>query len=489
MNGKTQLETNGNESSLTDSASESGAKTICCQAGYLPVPLRCVPEECLKDMDIYLANKDEYLLYSSTETPFSRHDLERLLESGVEFVYVSIRDHQTYYRTMEQAIEKIVDNPHLKREKKSEILYATSIELSNQLLVEPPGRKEIDRAAHIAKATVNMIMNDTQAFSSLFEVFNHDFYTASHMVNVCALTVTTATKLGIDTNSELHRIGTGGLLHDIGKIFIRPELLNKTGGLSAEEFEHIKQHVTLGKEHLHGIAAIPTEVIQIVSEHHERMDGSGYPRGLKGVNISPLGRLAGIVDSFDAMTSVRPYREHTFTVEEALKELSQLSPTKYDCEMVHAFKRLIQSSLKRHPDQSSEHFKLDTEDSLTSRHLHYYFRIPTLIKRIRKQNGAFKLSSPEQVIAHKLSCVSIGWLSDKPFEPDENVVISGSKFREMGLDRLLAVVCGCKAQQGGWYTIEARFHRELIPEITENIKTITSVREVSSLNAGTEHTG
>ena len=162
-------------------------RQICCQAGYLPVPLHCVPAESLAGLKIYLPGKGGYSLYSSVNLCFDSEDSRRLLESGVEFVYVSVKDHQAYYRTMENAIETIVADPDFQKEKKAEILYATSMELSNQLLAGPPGKEEVARTANLARATVQLIMNDKGAFGRLYEVFNHDFYTATHMVNVCSL--------------------------------------------------------------------------------------------------------------------------------------------------------------------------------------------------------------------------------------------------------------------------------------------------------------
>lgn len=248
---------------------------ICSQAGYLPIPLHCVPADSLAGLQIFLAGKGGYSLYSAIDMRFEQRDSKRLLDSGVEFVYVSVKDHQVYYKTMEGALENIVADPNIQQERKSEILYATSIELSNQLLAAPPGKEEVRRTANVARATVQLIMNDKAAFGRLCEAFNHDFYTATHLVNVCSLTISLAQKMGLADPQVLQLLGTGGMLHDIGKIFVPSELLNSPNPLTHAEFELIQTHVDRGRQHLEKVMDVPPEMLAIIAEHHERMDGSG----------------------------------------------------------------------------------------------------------------------------------------------------------------------------------------------------------------------
>ena len=462
-------------------------RPVCSQAGYLPVPLRCVPAESLAGLQIYLPGKGGYSLYSAIDMRFDSRDAERLLESGVEFVYVSVKDHQAYYRTMEDTIETLVADPSIQAEKKSEILYATSIELSNQLLAAPPGEEEVDRTANLARATVQLIMKDKGAFGRLYEAFNHDFYTATHLVNVCTMTVSLAQKMGLTDMQILQQLGTGGLLHDIGKIFIPSETLNALEPLTAEQYEMIKTHVDRGRQHLATIMDLPPEMSAVIAEHHERMDGSGYPKGLKHDKLTPLGRLAGIVDTFDAMTSVRPYRSHTFSVEDALQNIEDDTPEKYDADIVHAFVATIENAVQ--VDREAE---AKTNDSQTGaraplvnlsgpKHTQYYFRIPVTVQRLGKIHDKLTIGPKEKVISHKISCLRLGLLSDHPFSINQSIYISSPKLKTIGMEKLLAVVVACRAHLGGWHTVEVQFHKPQPPEIIEKMKTITAVREVSAL--------
>jgi len=466
----------------TDKQTIAEKQDICCRAGFLPVPLGSVPLESLNGLELYIANGENYSLYRSIDLNFGTKDMQRLLESKVEFVYVSVHDHQAYYQTIENSIEKIIADPGLQKEKKSEILYATTIELSNQLLAVPPGREEINRTAKMARATVEMILKDKNAFSRLYEAFSHDFYTATHLVNVCGLTISLAQKMGLMDASVLQQIGMGGMLHDIGKIFIPDKILNKLEPLNNEEFETIKAHVDRGREHLGKVMEMSPEIVAIITQHHERMDGSGYPQGLKHDELSAMGRLAGIVDTFDAMTSVRPYREHTHSVEEAMDYLEGAAPEKFDREVVHAFGRLMENSTAIKDEKSGKsRIKLSQSDPNKPKHLQYYFRMPITVKRVGHIKERLVVGSKEKVIAHKISCLNIGLLSPRPFALDQNILISAPQLEAIKLDKLLAVVTQCRDHNDGWYTVTAQFPKPQSAQVIDQIKTIIAVREVSSL--------
>lgn len=466
----------------------AGNPLLCSQAGLLPVPLRCVPVESLINLEIYLQTGGKYSLYNAKGLHFGRRDAERLLERKIEYVYISVKDHQVYYETMEKALSRIVGDPNIQEEKKTEILYATAIELSNQLLAGPPGKEEVKRAANVARSTVELIMRNRTAFGGLYEIFNHDFYTATHLVNVCGLSISLAQKMGLFDVEILQQIGTGGLLHDVGKVFVPNEILNTTERLTAEQFETIKNHVMLGRQHLEKVMLLSPEILAVVSEHHERMDGSGYPKGLRNEELSPLGRLAGIVDTFDAMTSVRPYRSRTFSVGEALQELEEQTPKKFDKEIVNAFTVLIEKSLPKNTMDNSPggpgggKVQISAETISGAKCTQFYFRIPITVRKLEKAGDKLTLGPARKLTAHKITCVRIGFLSDLPFLPDQNIVITNQQLESIGMNKLIATISRCINHRDGWYTVEAEFIHPLPMDIIDKLKTITAVREVSLLS-------
>lgn len=155
-----------------------------------------------------------------------------------------------------------------------------------------------------------------------------------HSQRVSILSRALGEALGVD-DRQLRELKAMGLLHDIGKIAIDETILNKTGQLSAEEFDQIKSHPEIGYRILSSVHDM-AEMAEYVLSHHERWDGTGYPRGLKGTEIPYLSRIIGVVDAYDAMTRDRAYRK-AMTEEAAIKELEDNAGIQFDPEIVSVF--------------------------------------------------------------------------------------------------------------------------------------------------------
>jgi putative nucleotidyltransferase with HDIG domain len=161
-----------------------------------------------------------------------------------------------------------------------------------------------------------------------------DSYTAGHSTRVTDYSVIIAEELGLGPD-DLRRVRLAGLLHDVGKIGIRDSVLGKPGALNDEEFAVMKSHPTVGAAILKPVNQL-AEVVPGVLHHHERFDGRGYPDGLRADEIPLMGRIIGVADAFDAMTSDRVYRPR-LSDEVALAELKKHSGTQFDSKMVKAF--------------------------------------------------------------------------------------------------------------------------------------------------------
>jgi len=161
-----------------------------------------------------------------------------------------------------------------------------------------------------------------------------DFYTRHHSARVTEFSLKIARHMGFGER-ELDDLELAGLLHDVGKIGIPENILNKPGPLTGEEYKAIKDHPVFGESILKPVVEL-TQIAKIVRCHHERYDGKGYPDGLKGLEI-PLGaRIMTVADSYDAITSKRPYRgeeSHHF----AVKEIIRCSGSQFDPEVIQHF--------------------------------------------------------------------------------------------------------------------------------------------------------
>ncbi len=209
------------------------------------------------------------------------------------------------------------------------------------LLLDVRLGKQVDvaQARPLVKEINASVLRNPGALLSLCRIKAADTYTFQHSVSICALLVSFSHALGMD-EATVHEAGLGGLLHDLGKMKIPPEVLNKPGRLTEEEFTLMKTHATLSRDLLSAVPGISAMVIQIASEHHEKMDGSGYPRGIFGAEISQSGRMAAIVDVYDALTSNRVYHKG-MEPSEVLKKLLEWSGSHLDGELVQQFIRTL----------------------------------------------------------------------------------------------------------------------------------------------------
>ena len=165
-----------------------------------------------------------------------------------------------------------------------------------------------------------------------------DPYTAGHQRRVADLACAIAAELGWDAG-RIESLRTASLLHDLGKIVVPAEILSKPGKLTDTEFLLIRQHAGAGAEILADID-FQDDIAAMVRQHHERLDGSGYPAGLKGADILPEARILAVADVVEAMVSHRPYRP-ALPLETALAEIEQGSGRRYDADVCAACARLM----------------------------------------------------------------------------------------------------------------------------------------------------
>lgn len=166
-----------------------------------------------------------------------------------------------------------------------------------------------------------------------------DHYTHKHSENVAKYAVAIASEMYLPTK-EIETIREACELHDIGKIGIQDNILNKSSALTAEEWKQVKHHPTMGAQILEPLTFL-NEVIDLIRQHHENYDGSGYSEGRSGNDIILGARIIHLADAFDSMRSERSYRKVPFSKEEAILEIMKNSGTQFDPKVVEAFLRTV----------------------------------------------------------------------------------------------------------------------------------------------------
>lgn len=197
----------------------------------------------------------------------------------------------------------------------------------------------VDQLQRVFKNLLSELKAAPNALNLLTSVYVHDDYTFSHSTNVTLYTLAMAIKLGY-SDQKLNEIGMGGMLHDIGKTGIPLEILNKKGPLTAEEFELIKKHPEFGFELLRRDHSISLLSAHCAYQHHEKLDGTGYPRGIKGDDIHPYAKIMAVADVFDALTSNRSYRD-AMLPHEAMEILFAGTHTHFEDSIITIFRQTV----------------------------------------------------------------------------------------------------------------------------------------------------
>lgn len=201
------------------------------------------------------------------------------------------------------------------------------------------GAINTEQARHTVNECVQSVIRHPDALLWMSKMRDENEYTAEHCLNVCILAIAFGRHLGME-ESELQNLGMCGLLHDVGKMKIPPEILNKPDRLTVDEMRIMMAHTVHGRNLLLSSSGIYTGAIDVALSHHERIDGKGYPRQLSGNSISRFSKIIAIVDAYDAMTADRCYQTAR-TSTEAIKIIYKDRGTHFDEQLALKFLQMV----------------------------------------------------------------------------------------------------------------------------------------------------
>ena len=385
------------------------------ECSYFPIPLKGILIDTAPDFDLFIMQKNVYVLYRKADTPFSKEIVRNLIDSNIANLFVKNDDLKRYeeyrgrvlegkpgktgmlpyegiyadpveveryynvtenfhsvnrnifirgvqidfplfYRDVNNVLpvpeceqrqegpwtlsgaavteerelmirnedldgyQKLIENMMTavygdnggngkKVERKALLLREMSKATVQNLLNDPKSGENLKAMEKITNDSVEFILENEVLFYSLMRIQAHDFYTYVHSINSSTFSVGLGLAIKLPKKPDLELLALGGALHDVGKCQVDSKIINKPGKLSLSEFKKMKNHVRLGIKLLKEHHQLPDTVIEIVSQHHERMTGAGYPLGLRGEQISLFGRIAAIVDTYDVLTTNRTYKK------------------------------------------------------------------------------------------------------------------------------------------------------------------------------------
>lgn len=271
----------------------------------------------------------------------------KLAKSGIKFVWVDTERSAEHCGLKKKSTnDSQPDNRKAlvsrdKQQAQAKVMLTEAKDLIRKVLSETFEGKAIEVAPFeaLADTMIESVMLDADALKCMSALRSKDAYLLEHSVNVAFLLVTFGKYLKLD-RVMLREMAVGGILHDIGKIKVDNKVLHKPGKLTPEEFEHMKLHQVYALEIMNETTGLSQISKDICLMHHEKLDGRGYPRGLKGDEIPRHGRMSCIVDIFDALTATRCYKE-AMSPAAAFKILLSLTPFHLDQELVYEFIRCI----------------------------------------------------------------------------------------------------------------------------------------------------
>ncbi len=200
-------------------------------------------------------------------------------------------------------------------------------------------KSDIDNISSTTEKLLDSLANKKDILINIADLKMYDDYTFHHSLSVSIMATAIGIELGLDKQC-LFEIGLAGLLHDIGKVMIPIEIINKPSKLTPEEFEIVKMHPVYAANHLRERKLVSENCYQAIIQHHEKFNGTGYPYGIKDKNIHPYARILAIADVYDALTSARPYRNPS-PPNEVVEYIMGGSGSHFDVDFVSAFLRKV----------------------------------------------------------------------------------------------------------------------------------------------------
>ncbi|MBT3877657.1 MAG: HD domain-containing protein [Candidatus Scalindua sp.] len=278
---------------------------------YFPIDSSSLRADTKIGCDLYLLVKgsagSRYILYCRGDAVFENSKSEMLLEKNISRLFIKKDDQQKYYEYLETNFQNIISDTRLSSDEKTKIVHSAATNLVKDLFNDPRSGS-IERTKTFAYNMVDFVLKDSHAAHSLLKIAVHEYYTYTHSVNVASVGTLFAKSIGLEED-DLKGFCSGILLHDIGKTRISTDILNKKGKLTKEEIEIMKKHPELGAEILNETGIEFKEELIITLQHHENDDGSGYPNGLNTGEIHLSGKIARIIDVYDALTTKRSYAD------------------------------------------------------------------------------------------------------------------------------------------------------------------------------------
>ena len=266
-------------------------------------------------------------------------ELQKQKLNQIEQIYISESDKNKYEHFVEDKLANILKNNSLSLDEKTQIIYTASTELTNSLYENPDALENAQRSKKIVTPILHSVIYNNDTISSYIKIIEYDYYTHTHSLNVSIYAMCLGAELNLN-EEELTALGRAALLHDLGKSKIDHNIVNKDGKLTEDEFQQMKNHSALGYDIAINMGIKNQDILDGIHHHHEKLNGMGYPDGLKEDEISIFARIIGVCDVFDALTTKRSYKQAMSSFD-ALGLMKSQMTTHLDMKLVNTFIKML----------------------------------------------------------------------------------------------------------------------------------------------------
>ena len=252
-------------------------------------------------------------------------------------IWIKIEDMAAVQQFAEKQMRKVVTDSSVPEKTRVKLLQNTAMKAVENLF-DAPTPENIKKSEKIVGSFVYFLMKEPKSYLLLTQLSSHDPYTLRHSVGTSVNSIILGKKAGMTDEAELTELGMAGLLHDIGKVKVKREIINKNGPLDELEWEEMRQHAQAGYDIVKDNPSIPERVKRAIWEHHEDRNGTGYPQRIPLTDTDIFSRIVCICDIFNALTTDRSYSKAR-TPFEALQLMKEKLSHKFDD---HLFRKLVE---------------------------------------------------------------------------------------------------------------------------------------------------
>lgn len=289
--------------------------------------------------DLYIDNANRLVKFIKAGDKLLDEKKEKLLQNNVHSFYISALDAKAFDDYLINNLGIVLSSSQLDKMQKSNIIYSSALHVMQNMFESDISQSKIMLAKNIMSETIKQILSSDVTAASILQLSSHDYKTYSHSVNVALYSIGIAHEYGL-CEKEIQEIASGALLHDLGKCYVDRCIINKQAKLSLEEFETMKEHPRYSYETLLKNGETNPAILDIVLNHHEKIDGSGYNRGLDKNDISLGTQIVTIADIFDAITSNRAYKEAS-SLFFALKTMKEEMKEQLNITLIHSLIKML----------------------------------------------------------------------------------------------------------------------------------------------------